>query len=226
MDRKFRSARVWSNKDLKKFSKLFKGEIINVSGWKDIDKEGERYKNYFSNASGYWISNYKAEARGFQGNLENEIYMDLEADLDISLHKKFDVVFNHTVLEHIFNIGKSFENLCELSKDIVIIVVPFLQEQHGEYGDYWRFTPLTIQKLFACNGLDLIYINYNDPTNESVYILAIGSRYKDKWHNIISDRDNQLNNINDFMLGTKIIKNSMLYNISNRLRKILFNLFR
>ena len=95
MDKKFRVPRVWSNRELEKFGHLFSGKGVNVSGWKDIDKEGKKYRDYFSNISEYWITNYKSEARGFQGNQENEIFLDLEEDLDESMHGKFDVVFNH-----------------------------------------------------------------------------------------------------------------------------------
>ena len=75
-----------------------------------------------------------------------------------------------------------------MSKDIVIVVVPFLQEQHAEYGDYWRFTPLTLKKLFEQNSKELIYINYNDVPKQSIYILAIGSSRKNKWESIINKK--------------------------------------
>lgn len=156
-DKKFRVPRIWSNRELEKFAHLFSGKGVNVSGWKDVDKEGKKYRDYFSNISEYWITNYKSEARGFQGDQENEIFLDLEEDLDESMYSKFDVVFNHTVLEHIFDVNKAFENICKLSNDIVIVVVPFLQEQHAEYGDYWRFTPLAVEKLFQKNNMDLIF---------------------------------------------------------------------
>ena len=41
--------RIWSNQELRKFSHLFRGKVINVSGWKDCDKEGHIYRDYFSN---------------------------------------------------------------------------------------------------------------------------------------------------------------------------------
>jgi len=180
IDRKFRLPRLWSNIELRKFASLFKGHVVNVSGWKDQDKEGGSYKEYFLNAETYMVTNYKTEARGFQGK-EGEIYLDLTNEIPDSLVKKFDVVFNHTVLEHIYNVSKAFENLCLLSKDIVIIVVPFLQQMHGDYGDYWRFTPSTIKKMFEENGLKLLYLSFNSHANASVYIFAIGSKHSDKW---------------------------------------------
>jgi hypothetical protein len=208
-DKKFRVPRIWSNRELEKFSHLFIGKAVNVSGWKDQDKEGRKYREYFSNISEYWITNYKSSARGFQGNQENEFFLDLEDDLDENMYGKFDFVFNHTVLEHIFNVNKAFENLCKLSNDIVIVVIPFLQEQHAEYGDYWRFTPLTIDKLFKKNNVDLLYINYNDSVNDSIYIFAIGTKDNDKWVSIESHSDNKKKVINKFMLGTKVIQNSI-----------------
>lgn len=212
-DKKFRVPRIWSNRELEKFAHLFSGKGVNVSGWKDVDKEGKKYRDYFSNISEYWITNYKSEARGFQGDQENEIFLDLEEDLDESMYSKFDVVFNHTVLEHIFDVNKAFENICKLSNDIVIVVVPFLQEQHAEYGDYWRFTPLSLEKLFQKNNVDLIYINYNDAIDDSIYIFTIGSKNKDKWENINYDSENQINNIKNFMLGTKAIQNSVFFRL-------------
>ncbi len=217
IEKKWKAPRVWSNIELKKVSHLFSGKVINVSGWKDEDKENKKYKEYFINVENYFLSNYKSDARGFQGNQENEIFLDLEKDLDNSLYSKFDVVFNHTVLEHIFDVNKAFENLCKLSNDIVIVIVPFLQEQHAEYGDYWRFTPLALKKLFERNKMDLVYINYNDNEDESIYVFAIGSKQSSKWSKIKNISDNKLNIIDDFYLGTKVIKNGFLFKLLSKI---------
>ena len=215
-DKKFRIPRIWSNKILAEISPLFDGDIINDSGWKDQDKQGNLYKDYFPNATSYSISNFFSEARGFQGDMENEFYLDLEKPLDKSLKQKYDVVFNHTVLEHVYEVQKAFQNLCSMSKDIVIVVVPFLQEQHAEYGDYWRFTPLTLKKLFEQNSKELIYINYNDVPKQSIYILAIGSSRKNKWESIINKKNNQLHNQKH--IGINHIRNSILTTLLFKLR--------
>ncbi len=210
-DRKFRLPRKWSNRELKKFAPLFRGKIINVSAWKDQDKEGRRYKDYFKNASEYWISNYYSEFRGFQGNLEKEIFLDLAVPLPVELENQFDVVFNHTTLEHIFDIFTAFRNLCRLTKDILIIVVPFLQEQHENFGDYWRFTPTALRELMHRNNLEMIYINFNDADNTSIYLFAIGSKSPEKWITIRQNPDNKLSMIDDYKLGQKVIKNSFVF---------------
>ena len=154
IDRVFRLPRVWSNRELLKFAKLFKGDVANISGWTDEDKEGAYYKDYFSNVSSYSITNYIEEARGFQGK-ENEVFLDLTAELPNELINKFDVVFNQTVLEHIYEVNLAVKNLCSMTKDIAIVVVPFLQEMHANYGDYWRFTPLAMKNLFNENDISL-----------------------------------------------------------------------
>jgi len=219
--KKFRIPRIWSNIELNKFAHLFSGKVVNVSGWKDIDKQGRKYRDYFLNASEYWITNYKSEARGFQGDLENEIFLDLSVPLKSDLDEKFDVVFNHTVLEHVFELDTAFQNLCRLSKDIVIVVVPFLQEQHAAYGDCWRFSPQAIDKLFRKNGLDTIFISFNDEKDASIYVFAIGSRQPEKWLNIKNHQDNRLKDIYEIDIGTMIIRSGFLENIVARIKRKL-----
>lgn len=179
-DRVHRVPRIWSNRELARFAHLFSGDVANVSGWKDIDKEGRRYRDYFVNASSYTITNFKAEARGFQG-YQGEIFLDLEKELCDELRQRFAAVFNHTTLEHVFDVKTAFANLCDLSKDIVIVVLPFLQQYHSDYGDYWRFTPLAAKRLFEENGLTVLYQSFNSEKSSSVYIFTIASRHPERW---------------------------------------------
>lgn len=44
IQRSFRLPRQWSNQTLRTVGGIFTGEVINVSGWQDQDKEGHRYK--------------------------------------------------------------------------------------------------------------------------------------------------------------------------------------
>lgn len=223
-DRKFRLPRIWSNDQLKLMCSLFEGKVINVSGWKDEDKQGDRYKDYFLNADEYWISNYKSEAMGFQGDLENELFLDLEKDLDDNLYEKFDVVFSHTVLEHIFDTKKAFANMCKMSRDVVIIVVPFLQEQHADYGDYWRFTPECIHTLFITNEVSIIYINYNDRTNESIYIYAVGAKDPGKWEKIGNLKSNRIHSIGAIKIGQSVIQENYCTRIARKLMRAIHNI--
>jgi hypothetical protein len=211
LDRKFRLPRIWSNSELKKFSSLFSGSVINVSAWQDSDKEGNKYRDYFLNCREYYISNYKTDQKGIQG-YENEIFLDIEEELPTELYNKYDVVYNHTVLEHVFNVQTAFKNLCLLSKDIVIIVVPFLQQMHEDFGDYWRFTPLTVRRLFSDNGYKLLYLSFNSHKNASVYIFAIASKSPEKWGRLITDKFSYLVECKTFdgfgnMIGCRSINN-------------------
>ena len=186
IDRQFRLTRTWSNSELEKFSNLFSGKIINVSAGENIDKEGRTYDKYFSNHSEFWISNFSPGSyRGYTGK-ENELLIDLEKDLPSELEAGFDVVFNHTTLEHVFNVFKAFENICKLSNDIVILVVPFAQVQHESpdgYLDYFRFTPTCIRRLFKEQGFKVLYESCNNDFNAAVYLFFIASRKPEKWVN-------------------------------------------
>jgi len=181
VDRQFRIARLWSNREIKLIAPLFTGEVVNVSAWDDRDKEGGHYKNYFSKASRYYYTNYSG-VRGYQGR-ENEYFLDLTSELPKQLYRRFDVVFNHTTLEHIYDVRKAFKNLCEMSKDIVIIVVPFSQMQHEteSFKDYWRFTPSCLRTMFEENGLDVVYEAESKSGNAAIYLLFVASRKPAKW---------------------------------------------
>jgi hypothetical protein len=174
--------RRWANDELRKWGKIFSGEIINVSGWLDEDSEGGCYADYFPNKSNYVVSNYHGE-RGFSGR-ESEIFLDLTSPVPNELYKRFDVVFNHTTLEHIFDVDTAVANLCDLSKDVVILVTPFLQQVHyvpGSFLDYWRFTPFALEDMLRHQGLKIVYLNYNENPVYPIYLFTVATRNEEKW---------------------------------------------
>ena len=184
--------RPWSNDELKKFVHLFKGDVINVSAGNDADKEGAYYRDYFSASSSYTISNYKKTQ--IEGYKEIELDLNLFLSADSSLVGGFDVVFSHTVLEHIYDVRTAVANLCRISRDIVITVVPFLQAFHhvetdglASYHDYWRLSPYTLKQLFKENGFETIYISWNNDPIGNIYIFHIASKKPQHWENIISN---------------------------------------
>ncbi len=180
-DRQFRVARIWSNREIKKLSPLFLGEVVNVSAWDDRDKEGGRYEEYFTNASSYHYTNYTGH-RGIQQQ-KNEYFVDLANDLPSELRERFDVAFNHTTLEHVFDVQKAFSNICNMSKDVVIVVVPFSQMQHetDSFGDFWRFAPSCLREMFRRNGLKVIYEAESKNKKAAIYLLFVGSRHPERW---------------------------------------------
>lgn len=175
-DRRFDVARRWSNHVLRRIAPAFRGEVVNVSGWDDRDKEGGRYRDYFTGAIAYHRTNF-AGHNGLQGD-PGEIPLDLTADLPTDLNRRFDVVFNHTTLEHVFELRKAFANLCSLSRDVVIVVVPFSQTQHEseDWKDYWRFTPSCLRELFRENGFEVIYEAESPHRHSAIYLVFAGAR--------------------------------------------------
>lgn len=189
VDRAFRLPRMWSNRELVKFAELFHGDVVNVSAGDDIDKEGHHYIDYFSKCRSYSTTNWCPGAhRGYQAR-DGEILLNLCEPLPQELEGRFDAVFNHTTLEHLPDVGQAMQNLCQLSRDVVILVVPFLQTQHETSGylDYWRFTPTALRYLFEKHGYTVIYETANDDRDASIYIFQIATRNPDRWSETIPD---------------------------------------
>lgn len=181
VDRKYDTARIWSNKIMRMIGPVFSGEIANVSGWDDRDKEGGCYREYFTEHSNYHLTNYPGY-RGFAGR-PGEIELDLTANLPEALQRNFDVVYNHTTLEHIFDVRKAFSNLCAMTRDAAIVIVPFCQVQHESesFGDYWRFTPTCLRTLFEENGLEVVFEAESSDRDAAIYLLFVGSRNPEKY---------------------------------------------
>jgi len=187
---KFRKPRVWSNDELKKIGHVFSGSIINVSGKVDSDKDGGLYKAYFPHAKEYFISNYNP-GHSDRSTKKWDFDINLDEDIPSEFRERFDVVFNHTTLEHIFDMPKAFKNLCMLSKDIVIVVVPFMQQMHwgASYKDYWRFTPYALKEMFEREKMKLVYISGNNGRRESIYVFAVGSKNPKAWEGKMPKQD-------------------------------------
>ena len=179
-DRKYDTARIWSNRVLRKVAPLFSGKVANVSGWDDRDKEGSFYREYFTGNSSYQLTNYPGHC-GF-ADRPGEVELDLTGELPESLVNRFDVVFNHTTFEHVFEVRKAFANFCAMTRDAAIVVVPFSQVQHesDSWGDFWRFTPTCLRRLFEENGLEVVYEAESGDRNAAVYLLFVGVRNPDK----------------------------------------------
>ena len=177
------SPRRWSNHELKTHAPLFRGDVVNVSGWRDEDKEGRTYRSYFTNAASYSITNYWGSSTPNDG-APDALFLDLAADLPVGLKNKFDLVFTHTVLEHIFDVPGAVRNMAGMTRDAMLMIVPFMQDEHyspGIYGDFWRFTPLCVKQLMENNGLTLVHLSSNDSPWYPVYLFAIGSKQPGNW---------------------------------------------
>jgi hypothetical protein len=181
-DRRFRLPRLWSNGELRRLAPLFPGDVVNVSAWEDGDKEGARYRDYFTAASSYTLTNF-GRTRGAAAAGEAEIMLDLGEELPEDLRGHFDVVFNHTTLEHIYEVRRAFANLCAMSRDVVIVVVPFAQAEHttDSFGDFWRFAPGALRTLAAENGLSIVYESESPDRDAGIYLLIVAVRNAQYW---------------------------------------------
>jgi hypothetical protein len=178
--RRFRAARIWSNDMLRVIAPLFQGDVINVSGWNDEDKQGRRYRDYFTNARSYAVTNYG----GYRGAVDaGGVHLDLEKPLDASMVGCADVVYNHTTLEHVFDVFTAVSNLCAMTRDVVIVVVPACQEEHAteSFGDYWRFMSGGVRRLFEANGLTPVFLASSPDRDSAIYHLCVASRRPEQW---------------------------------------------
>lgn len=174
-----RAARLWSNAEIARLAPLATGDVINVSAWQDEDKAGRHYRDYFAKAASYSLSNYE----GWRGEgVRADHVLDLSAPLPAELEGRFDLVFNHTTLEHVFEFPTAFRNICAMSRDAVMIVVPFMQHLHGpEDGDFWRPSPYTLRRFFAASSLTPLYESAGPKGGAIRYLLVFAAREPEAW---------------------------------------------
>lgn len=180
-------SRSWSNDELKYVLKYFPlyNSVINVSGWRDYDKESLYYRDYFRDGVLYKVSNYQNDRTTGITN-SDDLLINLDVPLPKELEFKFDIAFNHTVLEHLHNPFFSFAQISKLAKIAVISVVPFRQQLHflnNVYGDYFRFTPFSMRELYQENGLTIIYESCSSHSSPIIYLFYVGVREPERFKN-------------------------------------------
>ncbi len=184
-------ARVWSNQELGRLGPHFRGDVVNVSAWRDEDKQGRRYRDYFPNARTYAVTNYPSPRKGLDHTDLPSIHLDLTAPVPGELRDRFDVVLSHTTLEHVFDVHAAARTLAALTRDVLILVVPLKQPVHGldeGEGDFWRFTPMALDRLFEPHGLRPVYRATNEQPWWDVYVVWVGSRHPERWPHLDGDR--------------------------------------
>jgi hypothetical protein len=183
------NVRAWSNEAIRRAIEPLHGvgSVVNVSGFDDRDKQGKLYRDYFSSSADYYLTYYPADqSKGFSGASCTAAYpLDLIAPLPGDLAGRFDLVFNHTVLEHVSNPFAAFENLAKMSRDLVLSVVPFCQKLHfmeGHFGDYFRFTPMGMRHLIALNGLVTLFEETTPSPAGEFYVVSLASKCPERHH--------------------------------------------
>lgn len=174
-----RGARVWSNHEISLVAPHVTGDVVNVSAWKDEDKEGRRYRDYFSAAASYKTTNFEGW-RG-EGVLADHV-VDLQSPAPDELIERYDLVFNHTTLEHIFDIHQAFRTMASMSRDAMLVIVPFMQHLHGpEDGDFWRPSPYAMRRMHQNAGLTVIREAAGPKEAKVRYLSYFSSKNPDRW---------------------------------------------
>lgn len=179
-----REARRWSNEFIRAIAPAVEGNVVNVSAWKDEDKEGRHYRDYFTAAASYTTTNYD----GWRGaDTPADYSVDLLSPVPDELKGRFDCVFNHTTLEHIYDCHRALLTLCDLSSDAVLIIVPWMQQLHGpEDGDFWRFSPYAMRRMLADNGFEVVAESAGPTSAKVQYLGHFAARDAAKWRGKIS----------------------------------------
>jgi hypothetical protein len=154
--------------------------VCHVSGWKDSDKEGSFYRDYFPSLSRYVITNFPDDnSKGMGAAAPNDYPLDLRDACPPELSRQFDLAFSHTVLEHVRCPEHAFGVICEIATSYVLTVVPFAQRLHylpGDFGDYYRLSPMLLRELHADNDYYTAFEAIGPTHSPTQYIVTLGVR--------------------------------------------------
>ena len=87
----------------------------------------------------------------------DEIILDLNLPLE-SIHLgRYDLVIDSGTLEHCFNVGVAFENMCKLVKvnGAILTAAPVTMVNHG----FWSFNPCLYENYFRHNKFDILHLS-------------------------------------------------------------------
>jgi SAM-dependent methyltransferase len=215
------TGRKWSNYILKEWcdTNRYLGRVLNLSGNLDEDKFGMKYREYFDCQS-YFVSNYSKGAFDFSlGNIR--IDLEVETTLENQI-EKFDLVFCHTVFEHIKNPFVAMKNIASLLNDNgkFINIVPFQYLFHFEeslYGDYWRFTPHSLELLGQTVGLNMVEFHYGPLLGPEKYLFVVYQKN--------GNRLESVKNLNFNLLNKSLGKMNVLSHLINFITAITNSLY-
>lgn len=87
-----------------------------------------------------------------------ETIVDLNEPISNSYYEQFDLVIDTGTLEHCFNVGQAFKNICSTIKKggIFITAAPISKLNHG----YWNFGTIVHKDGFEQNGFEILKTTY------------------------------------------------------------------
>jgi ubiquinone/menaquinone biosynthesis C-methylase UbiE len=115
--------------------------VLSIGSGGDIDKEGQRYRDYFRLAAVYVTSDIDPKMRC-------DLLLDAQGMPSIA-SESFDAVFCSGVLEHVEAPWRVAGEVFRVLKPggVFLVGVPFKQPVHRAPFDYWRFTAYGIRSL-------------------------------------------------------------------------------
>mgnify|MGYP001166470071 FL=1 len=85
-----------------------------------------------------------------------EKILDLNKELPVKYKNKYKGVVDVGTLEHCFNVGQAFKNMCDMLEvgGIVFTAAPSYKKNHG----FWNFCPTAFTDGFLQNGFEIVDI--------------------------------------------------------------------
>eukprot|EP00756_Hemistasia_phaeocysticola_P062653 Hpha_TRINITY_DN6106_c0_g1::TRINITY_DN6106_c0_g1_i1::g.164817::m.164817 len=150
--------RGWLNFQMKQL-----GKSLSLSSGRCLDW-GDRYIKDFTTCKS--ISSYEFK-QGVPVQFVGTSKLIGDANLPVrkAVHRKFDLVINTQVLEHVVEPFGAMTMLKDILSEngVLIFSVPFLQAFHHSPGDFWRYTWMNVITLLRNNGFNICSIAGDGP---------------------------------------------------------------
>jgi hypothetical protein len=111
-----------------------------------------------------------AEIRG------GEIIIDLNTPINEEHHEKYDLVVDTGTLEHCFNVGIAFENMCKLARvgGLILSAAPMTKINHG----FWNFSPCAYENYFSQNKFKILFLGAFHKANGKIKKINISANQR------------------------------------------------
>lgn len=115
-----------------------------------------------------------------------EVEADFNYPFDAQYHRQFDCVIDASCLEHCFNIGQAFANLCDLVAvgGVVSTVNPVYWYNHG----YYNINPIMLYDGFCNNGFQILTQSIMDINGDQVTGVSRNTKANQLFNLVVAQR--------------------------------------
>jgi hypothetical protein len=137
--------------DLEEARFMLRDDFEKVRSWHGMDHLSE----IIDTSDFFKKINCTVDYFDFQKFRGGEIICDLNHPLEARHHGSYDFVIDTGTLEHCFNVGVAFENMCRLAKigGIIVSAAPMTKINHG----FWNFSPCVYENYFRQNNFKIMF---------------------------------------------------------------------